>query len=202
VVLRHLAQEPQHHHLFLQRFQHRADAEWKIHIGTGKVCCPGHDHAVLPAAVGQGFQSVRQGLGGLPLRGSNAGHHCGQRLCQLAQCRAAEGSQEMGSQRGDGVVAQVVPDVDDTLLHLAAVGDQHHQHLPWCKEDKFDVPDNCAVEVRILDDCHLVCQLGQQPDCAVQDVVEIVGVFQQDWMARRSAWDSGFTAEIWSTKSR
>ena len=64
------------------------------------------------------------------------------------------------------------------------------------------MPHLGAAEMRVLHDGDLVGQLREQPDGPVQDVVEVVGPSSRAWMARRSAGESGLTAEIWSTKSR
>jgi hypothetical protein len=90
VVLRHLAQQAQHDHLFLKRFQHRADAEREVNVGPRQVRGARHDHPVFPAALGQAIKTSSEGLRGLPLSGADCSHHCWQGLGELVQRRASK----------------------------------------------------------------------------------------------------------------
>ena len=110
-----------------------------------------------------------------PQPASTAARCCGSMVSGVP----ADARQEPRTQVGEGVVPQFLADVDDPLLNLAGVGDQDHQDLAGGQQHEFDVAHHGAAQVRVLHDGDLVGQLGQEPCRPVQDVVEVLGSFQQ-----------------------
>jgi heat shock gene repressor HrcA len=79
-VLRHLAEQAEHDHLFLKRLEDRADAQREVNVGPREVGGAGHDHPLFAGTAGQGIQAAGQRLGGVPACRFSACDYGGQSL--------------------------------------------------------------------------------------------------------------------------
>ena len=118
------------------------------------------------------WAALRRAGGQLATTDSN---DCGRTFSGVPESAAEEARAEFGQ----GLLRKILPHVNDPLFHLAGVRDQHREHLAGCQQDEFDVAHLGPAEMRVLDDGDLVGQLREQPDGPVQDVVEVIGSFQQ-----------------------
>ncbi len=86
---------------------------------------------------------------------------------------------EPGAEVGDGVLGERLGQLDDPLLHAAGGEDQHQQQPGAAERHHLDVPHGRARQRRVLHHRDLAGQLGEQPDAALDDVVEVDGPLEQ-----------------------
>ena len=168
------ADQLEQHDLLLQRLQDRPDRALEVQDATPcQVGGPGQ----CDALVGALDQRLQQ--------------HGGQRRHRLAQRRLALVEQGVYQRRrvGQAYPAELLVDrgahpqhlrlgqragqFDQALLDPAGVGDHHERQPGGGDRYQLQVPYRRPAQARVLHHGHLAGELGEQPDGAVHDVVEV-----------------------------
>ena len=174
-----LAEQPQQHHLLLERLEHRADRLREVRPEAGEVRGAAEHHPVL-VLLDQALQQRRQHAGhGSPLVLGEALGQVGEPAGGVRQPDADGRGVELGAQLGEQAVGHLDAGLDDPLLDPAGAGDQDDEQPGGAQRHQLDVPHARPGQRGVLHDRDLAGQLGQQPHRAGDDVVEVHGAVQE-----------------------
>ena len=167
--------------MLLQRLEQRLDRVVEVLAEPDQVGRAADGDLLVGAVVGDGLGEGRHDLRDdrhvvavERLRESHA-----TRVAASVSVLADDGGVEPGAQLTDGLVVEGLGQLDDPLLDPAGAGDQHQQQPGRRQGDHLDVTHRRPGQRRVLHDRHLLGELGEQPDAAVDHVVEVDRALQE-----------------------
>src|SRR5699024_2951639 len=178
-VFGHFGEQTQHHHLFLQRLQHRSDRAREVHGGAGQVGCARHHDAffdVLAEHVVDGLADG--GQQSAVHRWEGVGDQL-EPLAYLAGAAAGDLGVDAGAQFGQEQFVDLLDRVDQPLGDPAVGGDDHHHDPVRAGGHELHVPQRRAAHGGVLHDGDLLGELCEQPHGALQQFVQVDGAAQQ-----------------------
>ncbi len=170
---RRLAEQADQHDLLLERLEHRLQGVGKVVAEAGQVRRARQDDALLARLV-EGLQQGRHdGPDDRRVLVAERALQRRDRRRDVGEALAADRRVEPRAQLAEQVLGNCRGAVDHPLLHPTRVGDQDEHDPPRRDAEQFDVPHRGAGQRGVLDDRDLPRELGQQPDGAVDHVVQV-----------------------------